>query len=101
MEPESLFKPNSTQLAKPPTNKEALNVARNALHTLIHSRSIGGNCLEALAKDANEPSSDIRYAWALLEHMLEDKALLEALHGSEECSFGSTDLDRRYHSGER
>src|ERR1700682_319095 len=98
---ESLFKPNSTQLAKPPTNRQALNVARNAIHTLIHSRDIGGNCLDVLAQGANEPSSDLRYAWALLDRILGNEASLQALAGNEECSFGATELDRQYHSGER
>lgn len=98
---ESLFKPGSTQLAKPPTNQEALRVARNAIHTLIHYHDIGGNCLEALGKTANEPGSDLRYAWALLDRILENDVVLQALAGNEECSFGERDLQRQYYSGER
>jgi len=93
---ESIFKPGTNILKKKPTNREALNVARNALHTLVHSKSMGGSIrLKELAETANEKESDIRYAIAILDSFFNNKEFLDVIKASEECSL--TEEDAKYY----
>jgi len=51
----------------PLTETQAVNVARNTLHTLVHASDIGSGCVENMVRGAQEKGSDIRLAIDFLD----------------------------------
>lgn len=51
----------------PLTETQAVNVARNALHTLVYASAIGHGCVENMVRDAQKKGSDIRLAIEFLD----------------------------------
>jgi hypothetical protein len=76
-------------LDTPPTNRQAVNVARNAIHTLVKS-SGSSTSLMNLAASAQEEGSDLRYSLAVLSALLQRTDFLEMIESV------SIDAERRY-----
>ena len=51
----------------PLTETQAVSVARDTLHTLVHASEIGRGCVENMVREAQEDGSDIRLAIEFLD----------------------------------